>query len=305
MYTLTAKAHERAAIKLLNTSGKELLKMEVWDARHDRVCNYLWNVPPAGDPGCLFPRDGAYTIEIAPYDQAATDPIAYAVTVLRLDDPSTARPIAPAQPQTGSLERGIAIHTYTLDAKADERVAIKVLNTSGKELLATTVWDAKHNRVCGYLGSAPAAGDPGCLLPSAGTYTIEIESDDQTAAGPIAYAVTVLRLDDPSAARPIAPAQPQTGSLESGIAIHAYTLDARDNEQVSIKVLNTSGKELLATTVWNAKHERVCGYLGSAPASSDPACLLPSAGTYTIEIESSDQTVAGPIAYTLSLDDMK
>jgi hypothetical protein len=192
-YTLTAKANERAAIKAINTSGKELLAINVWDAKHDRVCNYVGSAPNPGDPGCLFPRDGDYTIEIKPYEQAAESTIAYGVTVLRLDDLSAARPVALAQPQAGSLESGIAIHLYTFTARANERAAIKALNTAGKELLAINVWDAKHDRVCNYVGSAPNPGDPGCLFPREGDYTIQVESYDQTAAGPIAYSMS---LDD-------------------------------------------------------------------------------------------------------------
>ena len=200
-----------------------------------------------------------------------------------------------------SLDTALETDAYTFEARANDAVVVKALNTAGSEALTTSVWDSAKTRICYYTGSVPIPGDRGCALPGDGTYTIQIERADARQTQAIPYTLYIHRLNNPPNALPIDLDQSLSGSLDASLEIDAYTFEARANDAVVVKALNTAGSEALTNSVWDSTKTRICYYTGSVPIPGDRGCTLPGDGTYTIQVERADARQSKVIPYTISL----
>lgn len=183
---------------------------------------------------------------------------------------------------SGSIEAA-KVDTYTFLANANDNVVVRVSKTSGRLWPGIKLYRSdgtKFDIILQETYSTPTA-EISYQFPSSGTYSISIyDGFDGTFTGD--YNLYLQKVNNPNTATSIDFGRTLSGSIGVAAEMDTYTFLANANDDVSIRVNQTSGRLWPGIRLYGPDgtklHEKY------STSMTEISYKLPSSGTYTILI---------------------
>ena len=247
--------------QLVSPNGRDLIWNSYWN---------FWNIPDSGLS--TIPISGTYTLWL---HNRSGGPANYRFRILDL----AAQPVLPLSSiQSGRLDPLTQTHIYQIRAAAGQKIRFNSIETSS----SYGYWfiqDIYNNQI----NSANIQDNLGeILFPVAGTYALIIAGYSY-GSGPLDYQILATDVSDTTVSASgfgtytgyVAPNQTNYVFFNASAGTPIYIDSLTNNFSVTLRLRDTNGVVVLETKP---------GY-GSAGAPDPGFCILPSGGTYTLEIE--------------------
>ena len=179
-YTFSAKANDKAFLRIYRSSGNAQPSLYVYNQAGDSVCgDYTYGAFVGFD--CAINADGTYTMYVTAL--AINQTGNYTLYLQRSNSPGNATNIGFGQTLNGEIEEVGAFGTYTFVPKQDDKININFVRTAGNLQFSAAIYNAAGEKVCSNYSYGASLSINNCAIRTNGQHTILIFDVGNDAVG--------------------------------------------------------------------------------------------------------------------------
>lgn len=277
-YSFTAAAADTLVVRMGSASSVLAPHIRMYGPDGVKLCETYSYSPAIDTGGCLAPSNGAYKVLVNDYNGA--DSGSYGISLQRVNNPSQPQALAFGQLQTTDLIAPGQLATYTFAANSGDTVLLRMGGTSNGIYPQMRVFAANGTMICNANGYPSAVEIPGCILPSAGVFSVLVNDYNHSTTG--SYGLTLQRLNNPGNATSLLINQIATDAISAPGQFATYTFATKANSTVRVRMSSPYGGVYPSIRLYGPDGVLLCQASGYYGVVETDRCVLPSDSTYTV-----------------------